>query len=674
MITKRTTCYQCTTDCAFEAHVDEQGRVVKLTGPECDRGTAQLPIQYHRDRLLYPQRRDGSRITWDAALDEIVTNLKRIRDTHGPEAVVFLAGYTKEARPYLQRLAHAFGSPNFATESSCCFSSTYVAGELNFGHDFGYFLAGSRTDSPRTQALLVWSTNPSESSIPYDKHFAVQDRQGRPRIVVDPRRTPLAEKADVHLQIRPGTDGALALGLHHLLFKNGWVDGPFLARWASGLDAFAEYIEQFPPDRVARICRIPAERIEAAARILGTRKPWMLMISPNSTVHHSNGLQNHRAILLLTAVTGNLDIEGGNRRFIKKVAAKPIDLFQERIKKLPPRIGQDRFPVWAAHYPEAHAMVMSDAILDGKPYKVRAVVGVGVNMMMWPDSKRFSKALSSLEFFATADFFHTPTTKLAHIVLPAATALEREALIAWGKGRLVYRQAVVQPEGEARPDAQMLLDLGCRLGLPEFWGGDFRASIRDRLTAIPDVSLDDLLAKPLGLSINEGDILPERAYETLGFHTPSGKIEFDSEELRRADQDGLPVYNEPLESPVSTPDLAKKYPLILTSGGRSKHFTHSQHRNVESLRAKEPHPRLQIHPSDAKARGIAEGDAIAISSPRGSITMRAWLTEVVAPGVVHAFHGWAEANVNELTCDAHLDPVSGFPAFKSSLCQVAKSS
>lgn len=672
---KRTSCYQCTTDCGFDAHIDEKGRILRLTGPDCDRGAAQLDVQYHRERVLHPLRREGGAlrpIGWDVALDSISQSLLQVRREYGAESVAFVVGYTKEARPYLQRLAHAFGSPNYMTESSCCFSATHVAAEVNFGSDFGYFLAASRADVSKTRCLLVWSTNPFESSIPYDRHFAMQDRPGRVRIVVDPRRTPLAEKADIHLQIRPGTDGALALGMHHVLFKNGWVDQPFLDRWGHGVAEFRRYAGEFSPERVAEICRIPAGQIVEAARLYGTLQPAQIVISPNSTVHHSNGFQNHRAILLLPAVTGNLDRQGGNQRFIKKIAPKPVDLFEERIESLPPRIGQERFPVWCAHYPEAQAMLLSDAILDGKPYPVRAVVGIGMNVMMWPHSARLSRALRNLDLFALVDFFHTPTTALAEFVLPAATSLEREALITWGKGRVVYRQAAVPPEGEARSDAQILIDLGCRLGMADqFWRGDFRASVRERLEGIPEVSLERALDQPNGISVREGDVLPDRAYESMGFKTPSGKIEFDSDELRGHGIDGLPVYREPAESPVSTPEVAKTFPLILTSGGRSRNFTHSQHRQIPSLREKEPDPRIQIHPQDAAARGIGDGDWVRASSPRGAVNFKAWVTDRVAPGVVHAFHGWADANVNELTSDRDLDPVTGFPAFKSSLCQVS---
>ena len=673
--TRHTTCYQCTVECGFIATIDENGRVIDLAGPDCRRGAAQLDLQYHEDRLLHPLKRTPTglkRVSWDAALDEIAERLNDAKVRYGPESVAFISGFTKEARPYLQRLAHAFGSPNFMTESSCCFSAGFVAGELNFGKEFGYFLGGSRVDSPKTRTLVAWSSNPVESSLFGDRHFAMRERNDRALVVVDPRRTPLAEKADVHLQIRPGTDGALALGLHHLVFEHGSEDRSFLNEWASGLPAFREYVKGFTPERVAEICRVSADDVREAARLYCTRSPAQLPLSAEATVHHTNGVQNHRAILLLPAVTGNLEIDGGNRRFVERIRPRPVDLF-DTIGELPARIGVERFPVWCAHYPEAHAMPLADAILEGRPYPIKAVLAIGMNVMMWPNSRRLAKALDSLDTFVTADFFHTPTTELADLVLPAATSLERAALIASGNGRVVFRQAAVQPEGEARADAQMLIDLGCRLGMADrFWHGDYLASIKERLQGIPELTLDQLVAEPPGLTVPGAEVHPERAYETRGFKTPSGKIEFESEELRRHGYPALPLYEEPAESPVSTPGLASEYPLVLTSGGRSRNFTHSQHRNVTWLRELEPQARIQIHPDDAAARGVTDGDAVLVSSPRGAVTFRAWVTDVVAPGVVHAFHGWAEANINDLINDATLDPISGFPAFKSSLCQVRK--
>jgi anaerobic selenocysteine-containing dehydrogenase len=164
----------------------------------------------------------------------------------------------------------------------------------------------------------------------------------------------------------------------------------------------------------------------------------------------------------------------------------------------------------------------------------------------------------------------------------------------------------------------------------------------------------------------------DRLYRKRGFPTPSGRIEFDSGELRDAGHDGLPVYREPAEGPVSRPDLVRDYPLVLTSGGRSRYYTHTQQHNLPSTRRHDPVPRVQIHPEAAAARGIGDGERVRVSSPRGAVEFVAQVTPDLKPGVVHCFHGWAEANVNELTDDVHLDPISGFPPFKSGLCQVTR--
>ncbi|HPQ97372.1 MAG TPA: molybdopterin-dependent oxidoreductase, partial [Thiolinea sp.] len=224
---KRTTCYECDANCLFDVHLDASGQAVSVSGlPNCPRGQMQLERLYHPERLLHPLKRNGPRgsgqfrrISWDEALDTIATALQAARADHGAPAVGFFAGYTKEARPQLQRLAHAFGSPNYLTESGCCFSATMVAEKLTYGYKLK---TTSTVESPKTACVLVWSTNASGSIPPFENHHLAKRKKGRKMIVVDPRRTETAQLADIHLQIRPGTDGALALGFHHLIFKHGW--------------------------------------------------------------------------------------------------------------------------------------------------------------------------------------------------------------------------------------------------------------------------------------------------------------------------------------------------------------------------------------------------------------------------------------------------------------------
>jgi anaerobic selenocysteine-containing dehydrogenase len=206
--------------------------------------TVQLDRRNHPDRLLYPLKRSGprgsgefERISWDEALDTIAERLAATRAEHGAPAVAFFAGYTKEARPQLQRLAHAFGSPNYMTESGCCFSATMVAEKLTFGYKIK-----TTSRSPPTRPAACWSGPPTRAapSRPFTASARQRKRAGQPLVVVDPRRTPLAEQADVHLQIRPGTDGALALAMHQVIFANGWQDQASWTEWGNGVDAFRD--------------------------------------------------------------------------------------------------------------------------------------------------------------------------------------------------------------------------------------------------------------------------------------------------------------------------------------------------------------------------------------------------------------------------------------------------
>ncbi|MBK1705694.1 molybdopterin-containing oxidoreductase family protein [Halochromatium glycolicum] len=688
MSTVKSTCYECDANCAIDVTLDAQGEPVAIDGPDCPRCYVQIDRRNHPDRLLYPLKRVGprgsgefERITWDEALGTIAEQLDRARARHGAPAVAFFAGYTKEARPQLQRLAHAFGSPNYMTESGCCFSATKVAEEVTFGTKIK---TTSTVASHNTKCLLVWSTNPRGSIPPFHQHPLAQAKAGRPMIVVDPRRTPLAEQADVFLQIRPGTDGALALGFHHLIFAHGWQDQAFLDLWGSGVEAFRQYIAEFPPERVAAICGIDEADLRRAADLFGTLKPAQIMLSPTATVQHSNGFQSHRAVVLLSAVTGNLDREGGNRFFNDKITPKPIELFDQCVNDLPPRVGDEVFPVWTRHWPAAQSMLLPDCILERRPQPIHALLAMGINTAMWANSKRMEQALGALDFFAASDFFHNPATLMADIVLPAATNLEREALIAYPgcayQGELRYRRRVVEPRGEARPDAEIWLDLGVRLGMgDQFWHGDLAASWAEAAEGIPEEIRQQVYDDPDGVTVfakaiddlvDHGFLDADRQYRLHGFKTVSGKVEFDSAELRAAGHDGLPIWREPAESPVSTPEVARDFPLVLTSGARHKHATHSQHQYLERMRKAMPEPLVELHPEDAQRRGIEDGAAVNVCTRRGRVQFIAKVTDRIKRGVAHCPHGWNHANVNELTDDAALDPISGFPPFKSLLCDV----
>jgi len=309
---------------------------------------------------------------------------------------------------------------------------------------------------------------------------------------------------------------------------------------------------------------------------------------------------------------------------------------------------------------------LADAIEDGD---IRAVFSVGMNVMMWPNSRRLREALASLELLSVCDFFETPTTELATAFFPAATHLEREALIVSPGGRVQVRPAAVTPRGQAKGDTELIFEMARALGLDDpFWARGVPASYDARLAGL-GMSTRDLPPDGQAMTIEIPD-LAERGYIEKGFGTPTGKVEFVSTILEKAGYPGLPEYREPYWSPLSTPELARRYPLVLTSGARSRTYTHSQGRRLTALNRREPEPKVQMSPADAGARDIRDGDPVRLSSPLGSITMRAQVTDTVPLGVVSAPHGWAEADVNLLIPDDGLDPISGFPPFRSSLCQV----
>jgi len=678
---KKTACYMCTNNCAVDLWVEDD-RAVAVEGNLCPKGRANLASLNNPQRLLYPLRRRGERgsgewerIAWDDALDEVAAKLTKVKAAYGPEAVIFFIGYAKEPRPFYERLTHAFGSPNYMTESSTCFSATYVAARLTYGYP--YFLSTGKPE-PATQCLLVWSANPAAAHhYETDSVLAVQKKSGR-LIVVDPRATELAAQADIHLQLRPGTDGALALAFGQVIIEEGLYDREFVGRWTHGFAEYCEYVKQFTPERAAEITGVPAAKIRQAARLYATARPAKIHSSASAVVHTSNAAQNFRAVITLAGLTGNFDVPGGNKlppktTWLYSPAGIPLNdiTLQDSYPSLPPRIGQETFPVWTELYHEANSNTLPEVVATGRPYPVKAFYGIGPNAMMWPRSSKYVEALRQLDFVAVSDFYHTSLTGIADIVLPVAHSFERRTLKVGGNGFIQLIEPAVAPRGECRSDVDVIFDLAVRLGLgDEFWQGDYEACLR-HILAPSGLSLDELKAHPAGMRVPV-ETPPAKSYEQNGFPTPTGKMEIASTVLERHGFPPLPVYEEPAESPLSTPELAREYPLVLTTGARLLEYTHSQHRHNPELRRLQPAPRLDLNPADARSRNIGDGDPVVLRTPRGEITVKANLTPVVPAGVVNMFHGWSETNVNELIADDQWDPISGFPPFKAQLCQVEK--
>lgn len=719
---RKSICTICdpTTQCGLDCYVKE-GRIIKVEGSAenphsagtlCSKGAAQREWVYHEDRLRTPLKRVGPRgsgemvpITWTEALDTVTGELQKLKAESGPESVAFYCGYPKQLRPFLQRLALQFGSPNYCTESSVCFTAMAMAWRLNYGQP-------AAPDLANTKCVLVWTANPFYSNTPSARRLMDARDRGVKFIVVDPRLSPIAAIADLHLRLRPGTDGALALAIANVIISEGLYDRQFVSEWTRGFDEFRAYASEFTLEQAEQITGVPAAHIREAALLYATTKPAAMMPSAAPVVHNTNGVQNQRAAAALVGLTGNFDIPGGNvpQPFSwLEIGGAGFTTREHEFEMprgwsdLPPRVGAQRFPVWAEMVNQAQAMDLPRQINTGKPYPVRGLVAFGMNHRLWPDSNGLLRALDKLDFICDVDLFATDTSKYADIVLPACGSLERSELRCYPQKYVIYTQPVIEPLGESRSDTDIIFGLANRLDLddPLLNPSEVAGGVRDDekihggflANGAPDFGLAfeatlDWILEPSGMKIAElkrhpgGTPVPNplpvtfKKYEKNGFPTPSGKMEFSSTLLEKYSAhtgiDGLPVYREPELSPQSTPEVAADYPFILNTGSRLPMFVHSRTFRLPWTRSLRPEAAVDLNPADGALLGVAQGDWVEVYTPAGSIQVRANLTELAQPGVVHMYHGYPEADVNSLLPGDYLDPISGFPGFKASLCAVKK--
>jgi anaerobic selenocysteine-containing dehydrogenase len=418
---KQSICTICDpqTQCGLDLSVRD-GRIIKVEGTKenphnagtlCSKGAALRQYVYHKDRLKTPMRRVGPRgssefepISWDEALDTVAARLLEAKAGWGPESVVFFAGYTKWMRPFLHRLAGSFGSPNYLTESSTCFRAMAMAQMLTFG------LPGA-PDVGNARLLLVWSSNPFHTNTSLARGLLDARERGLTIITVDPRVSPMATHSDLHLQLRPGTDGALALAMANVVIAEELYDQGFVAAWTHGFDEYAAYVAGFTPERGEAITGVPAEKIREAARLYAGAKPAAIMPSAAPVVHHTNGVQNQRAVFALAGLTGNYDVRGGNLvdppswlYMPGGFASREHEFVHPRpAEEMAPAIGAERFPVWAELVDEGQSMHLPEQVRTGRPYPLKALLAFGINYRMWPDSEGCRQALASLDFIANVD-------------------------------------------------------------------------------------------------------------------------------------------------------------------------------------------------------------------------------------------------------------------------------
>jgi anaerobic selenocysteine-containing dehydrogenase len=663
----------------------EDGKLVRIEGDEnnpwnqgrsCPRVLALTQYMYHPDRIIHPLKRIGERgagkfepIGWDEAFDICEQRLKEIRAKHGAESVIFAQGTGRDVGGPLSFLAYSFGSPNWCQlglSGQSCYTPRLGAMKAVMGDfavaDCSQFLE-KRYDDPqwvRPEVIITWGQEPTNGCPDaFFGHWIVDCmKRGSKIIAVDPRHTWTTSRAVHHLQIRPGTDGALALGMLNVIINENLYDKDFVAKWVHGFDELAKRVQDYPVDRAAAITEVPAGEIAAAARLFARAKQasihWGVPIDmcPDGTaVAH--------AIICLWAITGNIDIPGGQviARPAFGVTAYPYSSEELRqlygadmVRRLSEkRIGADVYPMVKNFRGWAQPDLAIEQIDSGKPYPIKAAWIQTTNIVGGQAARAefHLRALKKLDFIVVVDLFHNPTTMaLADLILPAATFPEKDSIRAWWAPLAVIKKQV--QVGECKSDWEINFELAKRFnpeGLKQW--NTLEDLFNDRLKS-SGLTVKQLLDAGGHKMPPEGPSKPYRRHERgllradkkPGFDTPTGKVEVYCETYKSWDLDPLPFYTEPPQSAVSTPELFEKYPLVMITGARSQLYFHSEHRMIPWLREKLRDPTVEIHPDTAKRYNIDQGEWIYLENDMGRVKRKAMITRKVRPHHVHTMHGW----------------------------------
>lgn len=653
-------------------HIEGDPENPQNQGRLCLRCLAAKEIIYNQDRLLYPMKRARKdrgkdkfeRISWDEAYDIIYEETMKVVEKYGAESIFVHQGTGRDINGYGPMLAQMLGTPNYGMgflSGQACYAPRLFSTSLKVGDmmvcDFSQFFP-DRYDDPRWEApeyILVWGNNPIvANSDGMLGHWIVECmKRGSKIVCIDPKLTWLAGKADYWFQVRPGTDCALALAFSNIIIQENLCDHDFVDRWTYGFNEFAEHVKPYTADKVAEICGVSAEKITSCARALGNARAFCLQWGV-AMDHTSEGFITGMAQFDLLAVTGNFEKPGSMivGRPCFGVGSTWMSDFSV-IESLPS-------PSWAApgskrmnqKYNGCSAMAAIsqdmelEALETGKPYPVKMewlqtnnpIVNMGA------EPQRILPALQGTDFNVVVDLFMTPTVMAcADIFLPACTFTERPGITGHQPYQLGAIAQAIEPLGEAKSDQRIIYEVGMRFhgkeNFPfkseeEFYDFCLQSSpfkyenIKERTWAYPEFEY---------YRYKSGKLRPDGK---PGFNTDTGRYNFYSIAMQNMGYEPLASFEEPPESPVSTPELAKKYPLVLTTGARRWNVFHSEHRQSPTLRAVYDSPHITINPIDAAKYGIKEGDWVKIENQFGSCRELATIDPRIKQGVVSADHGW----------------------------------
>lgn len=716
-------CGICPGNCGVEIGF-ENDRIAEIhpwkghpQGIPCVRGRHAPEIIYSSDRLKKPLKRKGPKgtlefeeISWDQALDEIARVILTLKSQYGPQCIASFFGrgnfeqslwqmFTPKEAGFAagNSIFMPLGSPNAFSVGSLCYCSYGVLAPVA---TFGLPMGMLEPDLENAEIIFVWGANPATDS-PLTRMVRLQaaKKRGAKVIVIDPLRTQTAKIANQWIPIQPGTDSALIYGILHQCFKKGTVERGFGEMFCEGFSDLEAYVNRFSPEYVEQITRVPEQTLFELSKILTSTKK-VAFIAYTGLEYSNSGAQCIRALLTLWALTGHVDVEGG-QRFQFPIPA-PLQKPEVKFPTEAPAIGMDLYPFFCKMVKNGHFLEFPRSVLHEDPYKIRFLLIGGASILTnFPNTALYTKALQALDHQVIVDRFLNADAFYADIVLPATTYFENISFCGFPPlgppQALQYRRKVIEPIGEAKNDYLIFAHLAERLGYGHLYPQTEEDMVRYVIGDLPFITFEEFKHKSNEgpLSLANGSLFG--CYEVKGeekkwlsgklrrdgkpgFPTPSGKWEITSSLLKDFGYDPFPVFEEVREGPQNK-TLVKDYPLTLTTGTRIQSTFRSQHLNIPGLLKMQPNAEALIHPDDAVPRNIATGDKVKVKTIRGEVRFTARVTKDILPGVVEVnegggspiqAEGWRESNVNFLTDEKNRDSISGFPVFKALLCEVEK--
>jgi anaerobic selenocysteine-containing dehydrogenase len=593
----------------MEVTVDN-GKVIKVEGQKdhplnkgylCPKGRAAIEHLYHPDRLKYPLKKlngEWVRISWDQALTEIAAKLQDLSEKYDPSVNAFFCGSigveNVEMVSLTQRFKTALKTPNYFSVESICYRMRIRARKITFGK---YPVEG--LDS---KLYLLWGHNPDASDFPLSLAIEENIRKGSSVIVIDPRRIPIADRAEMYLPIRPGTDGALALALINVIIEENLYDSGFVEKWTYGFDKLVPHIKKYTPEWAENITSVPADDIRILARRFANTTGASIYHGTCTQDQCANGSQTDRAMAILQVLTGNINVPGG------WVISPRLKLANITLPFQGKPLGADEYPLFYQLWNRKSPYGVMNMVPESVPEKLKSFIMVGGNpLVTMPDTNALTEAFKKLELLVVYDQFMTETAKLAHYVLPAANQFEF-----WGLAYnynvchcipyLMLRRPVIPRYHECKSIREVYTGLAEKCG----FGDLFPWKTGEELVAhelVPcSLDIETHKAKPGGeyysdmkYGVEEGD-----------FATPTGKIEIYCQAFKDAGFDPLPTYLEPFKSPQGKlwDELGTKYPLILSTGTRDLYYNGSMLHNIETMNERSPYPYAELGPETARQYGI----------------------------------------------------------------------